>query len=177
MDSPTTITLLNAARKIDPTTKDLKGKIFVSSGLGGMSGAQAKAAVIAKGICIIAEVNYKAIEKRKNQGWVDEIFNNIDSLINRSVYAKNKKENVSLAYHGNIVNLLEKLVEQARRMKNHSTEAYILYFLFLNLSDDDKDKSENRLEQIFSEHNDLKPSWTYIGYQNIKGVQTFLLNP
>mgnify|MGYP001166804495 CR=1 FL=1 len=69
---------------------------------------------------------------------------------------------------------LEKLREQARRNKNHATEAYILYSLFINLSDDDKDEAENRLEQIFSEYNDLKPSWTYVAYQNIKGVQTLL---
>ena len=69
----TTITILNAARKIDQKSNDLTGKIFVTSGLGGMSGAQPKAAVIANGICIVAEINPDALEKRFSQGWVDKV--------------------------------------------------------------------------------------------------------
>ena len=107
----TTITILNAARKIDPKAKDLNGKIFITSGLGGMSGAQAKAAVIAKGVCIVAEINSSALNKRYNQGWVDEIFTNTDTLLERAILARENKEAVSLAYNGNIVDLLERVVE------------------------------------------------------------------
>ena len=107
----TTITILNAARKIDPKAKDLNGKIFITSGLGGMSGAQAKAAVIAKGVCIVAEINSSALNKRYNQGWVDEIFTNTDTLLERAILARENKEAVSLAYNGNIVDLLERVIE------------------------------------------------------------------
>ena len=108
----TTITVLNAARKIDHKAKDLKGKIFVTAGLGGMSGAQPKSAVIAKGICIVAEINSKATYKRHNQGWVDEVFSDLDKLLDRALIAKEKQEAVSLAYDGNIVDLLERVVDR-----------------------------------------------------------------
>jgi urocanate hydratase len=108
----TTITVLNASRKIDSTSKDMSGKIFVTSGLGGMSGAQAKAGVIAKGICIVAEINPKATSKRHKQGWVDEVYKDLDELIDRALIAKENKEAVSIAYDGNIVNLWERLVER-----------------------------------------------------------------
>ena len=107
----TTITLLNASRKIDPQAKDLSGKIFVTSGLGGMSGAQPKASVIAKGICIVAEINPKATYKRHKQGWVDEVYKDLDKLLDRAIQARKNKEAVSIAYDGNIVELLEKIVE------------------------------------------------------------------
>ena len=108
----TTITVLNASRKIDSTAKDMSGKIFVTAGLGGMSGAQAKAAVIAKGVCIVAEVNPEATYKRHKQGWVDEVYKNLEELIDRAVQARENKEAVSIAYDGNIVDLWEKLVER-----------------------------------------------------------------
>ena len=108
----TTITILNASRKIDSKTNDLKGKIFVTSGLGGMSGAQAKAGVIANGVCIIAEINSEATDKRYKQGWVDEIFTDLDSLLDRALLARKKKEAVSLAYNGNIVKLWERIIER-----------------------------------------------------------------
>ena len=108
----TNITLLNAARKVDSNATDLSGKIFVTSGLGGMSGAQPKAAVIAKGICIVAEVNKFALNKRYEQGWVDEIFDDLDTIIDRAIEAKANVESVSLAYCGNIVDLWEKLVDR-----------------------------------------------------------------
>ncbi|MFH0865457.1 MAG: urocanate hydratase, partial [Bacteroidota bacterium] len=109
----TTITVLNAGRKIlKQGEKDLKGKIFVTSGLGGMSGAQAKAAVIADAICVVAEINPKATKKRHSQGWVDEVYNDLDKLIERLINAQCNKEAVSLAYHGNIVDLWEKLVKE-----------------------------------------------------------------
>ena len=108
----TNITLLNAARKIDPEAKNLSGKIFITAGLGGMSGAQPKAAVIAKGVCIVAEINPKATYKRHSQGWVDEVFSSLELLLDRALQAKNRKEAISLAYDGNIVDLLEYLVEK-----------------------------------------------------------------
>ena len=108
----TTITVLNASRKIDSSAIDMKGKIFVTSGLGGMSGAQAKAGVIAKGVCIVAEINPEATSKRHKQGWVDEVYKNLDEIINRAIQAREKKEAVSIAYDGNIVDLWERLVER-----------------------------------------------------------------
>ena len=106
----TTITILNAARR--KGDGDIAGKIFVTSGLGGMSGAQGKASVIAGAIGVIAEINPKAVQKRFEQGWVDEVFSNLDDLISRMLDAKRKKEAVSLAYQGNIVDLWEKLVKE-----------------------------------------------------------------
>ena len=105
----TTITVLNAGRKIEKHGEGLAGKIFVTSGLGGMSGAQPKAAVIAGAIGVIAEINPKAVHTRHSQGWVDEVFTGIDELIERIRKAKQLKEAVSLAYQGNIVDLWERL--------------------------------------------------------------------
>lgn len=122
----TTITILNGARKqilqnmgkefdiqdfarIKP--EDLRGKLFVSSGLGGMSGAQPKAAVIAGVVGVVAEVNEKAIKTRHLQGWVDEVYEDLDSLLARIRKAVAAKEAVSLAYHGNIVDLWERLAK------------------------------------------------------------------
>lgn len=101
----TTITVLNAGRK---TGGGLEGKLFVSSGLGGMSGAQPKAGNIAGCISVIAEVNEKATHKRHEQGWVDEVINDLDQLCTRVKEAKEKKEVVSIAYNGNIVDVWEK---------------------------------------------------------------------
>ncbi|MGE0772081.1 MAG: urocanate hydratase [Cyclobacteriaceae bacterium] len=103
----TNITLLNAGRKIAKQGEGLAGKLFVSSGLGGMSGAQPKAANIAGCISVIAEVNPKASHKRHEQGWVDEIIDNLDELVARVRKAKQDKEVVSIAYDGNIVDVWE----------------------------------------------------------------------
>ena len=108
----TTITLLNAGRIIDQKHPALAGKVFVSAGLGGMSGAQAKAAVIAGAIAVIAEINPLAVSKRHSQGWVDEVFTNLDELMQRVQKARASKEAVSLAFQGNIVDLWEYLVEK-----------------------------------------------------------------
>ncbi len=108
----TTITILNAGRKIQKEGGSLAGKVFVSSGLGGMSGAQPKAAVIAGAIGVIAEVNPKATQTRHAQGWVNEVYDDLDKLIARIRQARQNKEAVSLAYQGNIVNLWEKLYEE-----------------------------------------------------------------
>lgn len=109
----TTITVLNAGRKI--SNEGLAGKLFVSSGLGGMSGAQPKAGNIAGCISVIAEVNPKAINTRHNQGWVDEIITDLDVLCTRVLEAKKHKEVVSLAYFGNVVEVWEKF--DARQIK------------------------------------------------------------
>lgn len=110
----TTITLLNAGRKIKSAGKDgsLAGKVFVSSGLGGMSGAQPKAAVIAGAIGVIAEINPKVVEKRHKQGWVNEVYTDLTRLLERIKIAVKEKEVVSLAYQGNIVDLWEKLAKE-----------------------------------------------------------------
>ncbi|MEM9391429.1 MAG: urocanate hydratase, partial [Bacteroidota bacterium] len=100
----TTITLLNAGRKIG---NDLKGKLFVSSGLGGMSGAQPKAGNIAGCISVVAEINEKAIQTRHSQGWVDDVINDLDELVERVQEAKQNNEVVSIAYHGNVVEVWE----------------------------------------------------------------------
>ncbi len=107
----TTITVLNAGRMLEDGDGSLAGKLFVSSGLGGMSGAQPKAAVIAGAIGVIAEINPKATQTRHSQGWVDEVYQDLDELIARIRKAKKGKEAVSLAYQGNVVDLLEKFVE------------------------------------------------------------------
>ena len=108
----TTITVLNAARMKNGGSDDIRGKIFVSSGLGGMSGAQPKAAVIAGVVGIVAEINPKAVSKRYEQGWVDEVYTDCDLLIDRALKASAAKEAVSLAYQGNIVDLWERLAER-----------------------------------------------------------------
>lgn len=107
----TTITLLNAARF--HSTGSPAGKIFVSSGLGGMSGAQPKAAVIAGMVSVVAEINPQALQKRYEQGWVDEVYSDLDELISRMLNARENKEAVSLAYLGNVVDLWEKLAEKS----------------------------------------------------------------
>ena len=106
----TTITLLNAARMKSGT--NTKNKVFVSSGLGGMSGAQPKAAVISDLIGVVAEINPAAAKKRHQQGWVDELHYGLDELISRLLKAQAKEETVSIAYVGNVVDLWERLVNE-----------------------------------------------------------------
>ncbi len=108
----TTITVLNAARMHSKPGETAAGKLFVTSGLGGMSGAQPKAAVIAGVVGVVAEVNPKAAVKRHEQGWVDELHSDLDELIVRIKKAVANKEAISLAYLGNIVDLWEKLAEE-----------------------------------------------------------------
>ncbi len=107
----TTITVLNAGRKISKNGEGLAGKLFVTSGLGGMSGAQPKAGNIAGCITVCAEVNPKAIETRHKQGWVDEVIDEVEKLAERVQKAKDKKEVVSIAFHGNIVDIWEYFAE------------------------------------------------------------------
>ena len=114
----TTITVMNAARKqlrargIAPTFENIHGMLFVTAGLGGMSGAQPKAGVISGVVSVIAEINPKATQKRYEQGWVDEVYDSLDALLPRIKEAREKKQAVSLAYQGNIVDLWERLAEE-----------------------------------------------------------------
>ncbi len=109
----TTITVMNAGRlKLKGGDGTLKGKVFVTSGLGGMSGAQPKATVIAGGICVIAEVNPQATAARHSQAWVDEVFTDLERLAERLEKARANMEAVSLAYQGNVVDLLEYFLEK-----------------------------------------------------------------
>jgi len=108
----TTITLLNACRIISKKGDERKAKLFLSSGLGGMSGAQPKAASIAGIVSVIAEVNAKAIQTRHSQGWVDEVCRDIDELIVRVRKATAGNEVVSIAYEGNIVDVWEKFADE-----------------------------------------------------------------
>ncbi len=108
----TTITVLNAGRKVSKKGEGLEGKLFVTSGLGGMSGAQPKAANIAGVVSITAEINPKAAYKRFEQGWVDGITEQVDQAIDVALEYKEKKEAHSIAYLGNIVDLWERLAER-----------------------------------------------------------------
>lgn len=108
----TTITVLNAGRKVSKHGEGLAGKLFVTAGLGGMSGAQPKAGNIAGVVSITAEINPKATYKRKEQGWVDEVYSDLDELMNRVHKAQENKEVVSFAYDGNVVDLWEYLAEK-----------------------------------------------------------------
>ena len=112
----TTITVLNAARKFCGSSDSLEGVTFVTSGLGGMSGAQAKAGVIAGASCIVSEINPHAAHKRHQQGWLSEIAESTDDAIDRMLEAKEKGEAVSIGHIGNIVELLERMVEREVRI-------------------------------------------------------------
>lgn len=114
----TTITVMNAARKqlkargIAGTRENMKGMLFVTAGLGGMSGAQPKAGNIAGVVSVTAEINPLAARKRYDQGWVDELHENLDEIIPRVRKAMEAKETVSLAYVGNVVDLWERLAAE-----------------------------------------------------------------
>ncbi|MBR1433613.1 MAG: urocanate hydratase, partial [Bacteroidales bacterium] len=114
----TTITVMNAARKqlrakgIEGTRENMAGMLFVTAGLGGMSGAQPKAGNIAGVVSVTAEINPLAASKRYEQGWVDEMHSDLDELISRIRKATSGKETVSLAYVGNVVDLWERLADE-----------------------------------------------------------------
>lgn len=124
-------TILNAGRmKLGvPDDGDLKGHIFVSSGLGGMSGAQPKAAEIAGAAAIIAEVDQSRIETRRNQGWVQEVTDSIPEAFRMAREAMARREPVSIAYHGNVVDLLEYAVEHNEHIEllSDQTSCHAVY--------------------------------------------------
>lgn len=153
----TAITVLNALRKIKTLSPSPEGRagegygqVFVSAGLGGMSGAQPKAAVIAGAIAVIAEVNPKATHTRHSQGWVNEMYDNLDKLIERIEKARVAKEAVSLAYQGNVVDLWEKLVEKNVKIELGSDQTSLhnpwaggYYPVGISFEDANKMMSEN----------------------------------
>lgn len=108
----TTITVLNAFRKVLPKTENFGGRLFITSGLGGMSGAQPKAGNIAGCVTVCAEINPAAAHKRHLQGWVDELFSDLDALVLRTRNAIAGKEIVSLAYMGNVVDVWERFADE-----------------------------------------------------------------
>lgn len=115
----TTITLLNAGRKLNPGISDLKGKVFVTSGLGGMSGAQALAGVITGAVCVIAEVDEDAIHQRITDGYIlkENVFNDSEALVHRIETARTNGEAIALIYHGNIVDLWQSLVRHNTKVE------------------------------------------------------------
>lgn len=108
----TTITVMNAFRKTLPKGETSEGKIFLTAGLGGMSGAQPKAGNIARCVTVCAEVNKAAAEKRHSQGWVDVLIDDMDALVARVKEAQANKEVVSIAYCGNVVDVWERFDEE-----------------------------------------------------------------
>ncbi|WP_282132188.1 urocanate hydratase [Cellulophaga baltica] len=108
----TTITVMNAFRKVLRADENPAGKIFLTAGLGGMSGAQPKAGTIAGCITICAEVNASAAKKRHEQGWVDVLITNLDDLVTRTKQAQEEKEVVSIAFIGNIVAVWERFYDE-----------------------------------------------------------------
>jgi urocanate hydratase len=176
----TTITVLNAGRMIQKNNEGLAGKLFVSSGLGGMSGAQAKAAVIAGAIGVVAEVNPKAVEKRHSQGWVDEAYNDLDELLARIKKAKADKEAVSLAYEGNIVDLWERFVEEdvfvelgSDQTSLHNPWAGGYYPAGLSLEESNIMMAENPEEFKKRVHDSLKRQVKAINALTAKGMYFF----
>ncbi len=171
----TTITLLNAARMRGDGK--IAGKIFVSSGLGGMSGAQPKATVIAGMIAVIAEINPKVVAVRHQQGWVDEVFENLDQLIVRMNEARQNKEAVSLAYQGNVVDLWEKLAREkisidlgSDQTSLHNPFAGGYYPVGLSLEESNQLMAEN--PTLFQEkvHESLKRQMKAINQLSAKGM-------
>ena len=108
----TTITVMNAFRKILAPNEATKGKVFLTAGLGGMSGAQPKAGNIAQCVTVCAEVNQAASTKRHEQGWIDELISDLDALVARVKKAQENEEVVSIAYNGNVVDVWEKFLEE-----------------------------------------------------------------
>lgn len=105
-------TLLNAARLLHPGQNDMEHMLFISSGLGGMSGAQGKACKIANGVGIIAEVDASRIQTRFSQGWVDEVCESVEEAFDHALACQEKKEARAIAYHGNVVDLLRYAIEK-----------------------------------------------------------------
>merc|ERR550519_2815828 len=110
----TVLTVLNAGR-LQLGSSDLSGKVFVTSGLGGMSGAQAKAAVICGCVGVICEVSYEALKKRKDQGWLLEIVDDVEELIKTVRKARKAKKATSIGFHGNAVTAWERFAEELEK--------------------------------------------------------------
>jgi len=148
----TTITVMNAARKI-AKGGDAGGKLFVTCGLGGMSGAQPKAGKIAGLVAVVAEINPKATHTRHSQGWVDEVYSDLNELIARIRKAQQNKEAISIAYQGNVVDLWEKFVEENMRVDIGSDQSSLhnpwaggYYPVGYSLEESNKMMSENPIK-------------------------------
>jgi urocanate hydratase len=160
-------TLINAGRKElgIPDDKDLAGHLFVTSGLGGMSGAQPKAVEIANGVGIIAEVDYSRIVTRHDQGWVSLITSDLEEAFRVAHEYMEKKETISIAYHGNIVDLLEYAVEKNIHIDllSDQTSCHVPYdggycpkgFTFeqrTELLNSDKEKFSEEIDKTLGDH-------------------------
>jgi urocanate hydratase len=176
----TTITVLNAGRKISKNGEDLSGKLFLTSGLGGMSGAQPKAGNIAGCITVCAEINPKAVNTRHSQGWVDEVINDIDELVLRVQKAKKNKEIVSIAYQGNIVEVWEKFAEVelyvdlgSDQTSLHNPWAGGYYPIGLTLEQSNKMMAENPNKFKEYVHESLRRQAAAINKHTSKGTYFF----
>ena len=174
----TAITVLNAGRKILKNGEtSLAGKLYVTSGLGGMSGAQPKATVIAGAICVVAEINPKATHIRHSQGWVDEVFEDLDKLLVRLAIARSKKEAVSIAYQGNVVDLWEKFAENnihvelgSDQTSLHNPWAGGYYPVGLTLEESNRMMVENPLEFKGQVYRSLQRQVTAINKLSANGM-------
>ena len=174
----TTITLLNAARI--KSGKSTAKKVFVSSGLGGMSGAQPKAAVISDLIGVVAEINPAAAKKRHEQGWVDELHYNLDELISRLLKAQAKEETVSIAYVGNVVDLWERLANEnihidlgSDQTSLHNPFAGGYYPVGLSFDESNKMMAEEPILFQQKVHESLKRHVDAINRLTLKGMYFF----
>lgn len=152
-------TLINAGRKElgIPDDQDLAGHLFITSGLGGMSGAQPKAVEIANGVGIIAEVDHSRIETRHKQGWVTMISDNLEEIFKTAQEYMDKKQTISIAYHGNIVDLLEYAVDNNIHIDllSDQTSCHVPYdggYCPKGLTFDQRTELLNRDKEEFSEH-------------------------
>ncbi|MCO6148258.1 urocanate hydratase [Flavobacterium sp. NRK1] len=176
----TTITVLNGGRKISKNGEGLEGKVFVTSGLGGMSGAQPKAGNIAGCITVCAEINPKAVNTRHSQGWVDEVITDINALIKRVETAKANKEVVSIAYQGNVVEVWEAFDENniyvdlgSDQTSLHNPWAGGYYPVGLSFEESNKMMAEN--PELFKEkvHASLRRQADAINKHTAKGTYFF----
>ncbi|HTO16814.1 MAG TPA: urocanate hydratase [Edaphocola sp.] len=173
----TTITVLNGFRKIG---KSPQGNIFVTAGLGGMSGAQPKAGNIAGCISVVAEVNPKAVQVRHSQGWVDEAFNDLKVLTERVRKAQENKETVSIAYEGNIVEIWEYFLKEnihidlgSDQTSCHNPYAGGYYPVGISFEDSNKMMAEN--PELFKEkvHESLRRQVAAINEHTARGTYFF----
>jgi len=176
----TTITVLNGGRKIARNGEGLEGKVFVTSGLGGMSGAQPKAGNIAGCITVCAEVNPKAVNTRHSQGWVDEVVTDIEALVKRVESAKANKEVVSIAYQGNVVEVWEAFDKQdiyidlgSDQTSLHNPWAGGYYPVGLSLEESNKMMADN--PELFKQkvHESLRRQADAINKHTAKGTYFF----
>jgi len=171
----TTITLMNAERLRSGET--LAGKVFITSGLGGMSGAQAKASVIAGSIGIVAEINPKALLKRHSQGWLSEYYEDLEKLFARVDFARANKEAISIGYLGNIVDLWEYVAEHNIKVElgSDQTSLHIPYtggYYPAGLSYDEANEMMTNNPDEFKKyvHNSLKRQVAAINKLTLQGM-------